>query len=306
MAQAKTINLLLEDGTLSGLLLVEDTSWNGRLLSTPKESIGKLLQRVDVQQWGVYLLISEEKAYVGQTHDLKKRIKQHVKAKDWWESAILLTTKDDSLNRSDVDYLEAKLIERARKSGTLDVDNKDNGQTPKVDEFRTVALEHYLTEALLLLELIGVKVFNNKRKRSSAAKKKITTSVQVFSEKGSAVTNLTNSRNPLSRDLTKVTGTTFYVKMNGKKAEIEVKDVDTFILKKDSELQDLKPTSKKYAENDRIEQEKLGNLNQLKVTNNINFSTLNKVARFINGGNVNAWVFLKTADGRTIHDVSRI
>jgi hypothetical protein len=299
MAQAKTINLLLEDGTLSGLLLVEDTSWNGRLLAAPKESISKLLQRQDVQQWGVYLLISEEKVYVGQTQDLKKRIHRHVKAKEWWEKAVLLTTKDDSLNRSDFDYLEAKLIEKAKKSGTLDVDNKDKGQTPKVDEFRTVALEHYLTEALLLLELIGVKVFRQKRRRASVANK---TSKKPS---GNAIeVSSTISQNPALRDIKKAFGMTFTVNTNGMSSEIVVVDSDTFVLKSGSVLQTLKPASKKYAELDRLEQEKLDNINQLAVVNDIKFDSLNKIARFINGGAVNAWTFFKTIDGITIDTIT--
>jgi len=35
--------------------------------------------------------------YVGQSSDLAKRLSQHIAGKDWWDSAIILTTKDDSL-----------------------------------------------------------------------------------------------------------------------------------------------------------------------------------------------------------------
>lgn len=33
--------------------------------------------------------------------------------KDWWESVVILTTTDDSLTRTDIDYLESVLIEKA-------------------------------------------------------------------------------------------------------------------------------------------------------------------------------------------------
>ena len=91
--------------------------------------------------------------------DLATRIKQHLSGKDWWESAVVLTTKDDSLNRSDIDYLEAVLIKKAHENNKLDCDNKKKGNLQKVTKFRKVELDQYLEEAFLLMELIGVSVF---------------------------------------------------------------------------------------------------------------------------------------------------
>ena len=79
--------------------------------------------------------------------------------KDWWESVVILTTKDDSLNHSDIDYLESVLIEKAQKINRLDCDNKNKGNNPKVDKFRKVYLGQYLDEALFLMQLIGISVF---------------------------------------------------------------------------------------------------------------------------------------------------
>ena len=75
------------------------------------------------------------------------------------ERVVILTTSDDSLNRSDIDYIEANLISKASEIGRLDCDNKNMGNKQKVTKFRAVELEQYLEEALFLLELIGVNVF---------------------------------------------------------------------------------------------------------------------------------------------------
>lgn len=160
MAKAKTINLLLNDGTLKGVMSLEDSSWNkGELYSAPRESVEKLLRTDACTRYGVYLLLSENMVYVGQASDLSKRIKQHIIGKAWWERVVILTTSDDSLNRSDIDYIEAKLITKASKIGRLDCDNKTSGNKQKVSKFRGVELEQYLDEALFLLELIGINVF---------------------------------------------------------------------------------------------------------------------------------------------------
>lgn len=169
MFKAKTINLLLNDGSLKGVISMEDSSWNkGELYSAPRESVQDLISTDACSRYGVYLLLSEDMVYIGQASDLAKRLKQHLMGKSWWERVVILTTSDDSLNRSDIDYIEANLISKASEIGRLDCDNKNMGNKQKVTRFRAVELEQYLEEALFLLELIGVNVFceplNNKAK----------------------------------------------------------------------------------------------------------------------------------------------
>lgn len=168
-AKAKTINLLLNEGTLKGVISMEASSWNsGELFSAPRDSVDDLIKSEACSKYGVYLLLSDDMVYVGQSSDLAKRIKQHIIGKSWWERVVILTTSNDKLDRSDIDYLEAVLIEKAGKSNRLDCDNKNKGNNPKIDKFRKVVLEQYLEEALFMMELIGITVFDE----SSGTKKK--------------------------------------------------------------------------------------------------------------------------------------
>ncbi|MBR4043504.1 MAG: GIY-YIG nuclease family protein [Bacteroidaceae bacterium] len=174
IAQAKTINLLLYDGNLNGVISIEDSSWNaGELYSAPRDSVNDLLETEACKKYGVYMLLSSDTVYVGQSFDLAKRVTQHTVGKDWWESVVILTTKDDSLNHADIDYLESVLIDKAFNLNKLDCDNRKKGNPPKVDKFRKVYLGQYLQEALFLMQLIGITVFSDtgtkpKGKKSSA------------------------------------------------------------------------------------------------------------------------------------------
>ncbi len=180
IAKAKTINLLLYEGDLGGVISVEDSSWNsGELYSAPRNSVNELLQTDACNKYGVYLLLSQEMVYIGQSSDLAKRISQHIVGKDWWESVVILTTKDDSLNHSDIDYLETVLIEKAKKNNRLDCDNKKKGNDPKVDKFRKVILEQYLEEAMFLMQLIGINVFN--QSQTTVSKKTTTALINTMS-----------------------------------------------------------------------------------------------------------------------------
>ena len=169
MAKAKTINLLLNDGSLQGVISMEDSSWNkGELYSAPRESVEDLISTDACSRYGVYLLLSEDMVYVGQASDLAKRIKQHIIGKAWWERVVILTTSDDSLNRADLDYIESVLIAKASSVGRLDCDNKNMGNKQKLSRFREVEMQQYLEEAQFLLELIGITVFCDSRKTKKA------------------------------------------------------------------------------------------------------------------------------------------
>ena len=172
LEKAKTINLLLYDGTLDGVITIADSSWNaGELYSAPREAVKALLEQDACTKYGVYLLLSNEMVYVGQASNLKTRINQHLVGKDWWERVILLTTSNDSLNKSDIDYLESVLIQKAIECDKLDCDNKNTGNKQKVTKFRSIELNQYLDEALFLLELTGITVFKKGSTSSKSAKK---------------------------------------------------------------------------------------------------------------------------------------
>lgn len=176
--KTKTIKMLLYDGTLNGVMNISDSAWeSGKMYSAPRESIADLISRADCKKYGVYLLLSDQQVYVGQASDLERRTKQHMADKDWWTQVILMTTKDDSFNASDIDYLEARLIDIAEMAGKLNSDNKKRGNPQKVDEFRQAELEQYLEEALFLLELIGIKVF----KKDMRKQRKVSRPVTVIS-----------------------------------------------------------------------------------------------------------------------------
>lgn len=63
MAKAKTINLLLNEGTLKCVISMEDSSWNkGELYSAPRESVNELsntsLESHGGKEWLSLLLLT--------------------------------------------------------------------------------------------------------------------------------------------------------------------------------------------------------------------------------------------------------
>ena len=71
-ARLKTLNVLLQEGSLNGVISIEDNSWqNGILLLCPREKADDLLNQSEIHNQGVYLLFSVDSVFVGRLSDFE-------------------------------------------------------------------------------------------------------------------------------------------------------------------------------------------------------------------------------------------
>lgn len=175
-ARAKTISLLLYNGELNGPMSIEDGDWgeSGYLFSVPRELLSELKNNPYSKNFGVYLLLSDDKVYVGQSSDLASRISNHNINKDWWDRVIILTSTNDNFGKDDIDYLEHKLIDKLKElKAKYEYDNKKSGNPINTKDFRRAQLDNYLEEAYFLMGLIGIKIFKSQHSKSKNRKKEI-------------------------------------------------------------------------------------------------------------------------------------
>jgi len=112
----------------------------------------------------VYLLVGEDgdqlpKLYVGEAEKVKNRLDLHYAQKDFWQQAIIFTTKGTALNKAEVKYLEARLLESAKACGRAKLQNTVKSHRPKLSEADQAGMEGYLDELLSLLPVLGVPFF---------------------------------------------------------------------------------------------------------------------------------------------------
>lgn len=159
---AKSIKIALLNGTMDGIVTIEDDNSNELLLSAPRTAALELLEQPESGFFGVYLLLSSDCVYVGETTDYPKRIRKHIAEKNWWDRVVFLTTTDDKLNEGHIKFIEYVLIEKARNNKKLDIDNSKSGNKTNVRRNDKIMLQNYLEHILFLLEFINVDVFSDK------------------------------------------------------------------------------------------------------------------------------------------------
>ncbi len=161
-----TIRIFLVDGTPQGLRLVERMNWTGSFLAFARADYSSARARAEVSQTGIYVLVGPDsdgprtqRVYVGEADDIRTRLDAHQKEKDFWTHGYVLTTKDNSLNKAHVRYLEARLLQLAAAADNASLDNGTAPAPPGLSEPEVAEMETYLDNVLPLFSLVGINVF---------------------------------------------------------------------------------------------------------------------------------------------------
>ena len=159
------IQILVADGRPDGLRLVEKSNWIGQGIVCPRGRYSWAKKaREEFSRSGVYLLVGQDgdplpKLYVGEAEEVKTRLDRHYEDKDFWQQAIVFTTKGTPLNKAEVKYLEASLLKLARRYGRSKLQNTNKPRLPGLSEADRAEMEGYLDELLSLLPVLGVPFF---------------------------------------------------------------------------------------------------------------------------------------------------
>ncbi|MDA3933109.1 MAG: GIY-YIG nuclease family protein [Gammaproteobacteria bacterium] len=164
-AVGHTIQLFLVDGKPTGLRKATIHGWTGMLFVSGASAFGELTAREEVDRTGVYVLSGPDpeqagstRAYIGSGNSVAERIKQSALKRDFWETAIAVTTSDDDLSKGHAEYLEARLIELTAKAGRVNIDNVTQPDTNRrrLPEADRANMEQFLANLRIVLPVIGL------------------------------------------------------------------------------------------------------------------------------------------------------
>lgn len=160
----KQIKLFLVDGTPGGLTTAEmTTAWTGHVLAASRSDLGDLLQRPEAQRAGVYLLLGDDEAavgdtrcYIGEADVVADRLRYHQRDKDYWDRVVVITSKDTNLTKSHGRYLESRLISLATQAGRVSLENGTAPPVPALPEADASDMDYFLSQLHIVLPVLGV------------------------------------------------------------------------------------------------------------------------------------------------------
>ena len=156
----RSLELFFIDGKPDGMLTAEVFNWTGHVLVAPRTRIADALKRPESSFTGVYLLIGEKDdsplAYIGEGENISYRLRNHDAGKDWWNTAVLITSTANNLNKAHVRYLESRLIQEALDIGKAQLENAATPALPGLTEAARANMEAFLEYVLMILPAVRV------------------------------------------------------------------------------------------------------------------------------------------------------
>lgn len=161
----RTIQLFLVDGKPTGLRKATIHGWTGVVFVSSQSTFASLTSRDEVDRTGVYVLTGPDpdkqgmtRVYIGSANSVRERIRQSAEMREFWETAIAVTTSDDDLSKGHAEYLEARLIEQTAQAGRVTLDNGTQPDTSRrrLPEADVANMEQFLANLRIILPVIGL------------------------------------------------------------------------------------------------------------------------------------------------------
>lgn len=159
----KKLTVYMIDGTEYGPRFSEIGNWVGKAVFSPRATINKIIKRDEFDNPGIYCLKGDptdeafdERIYIGEAENIRNRIKQHLSdsSKDFKE-LIFFISKDELLTKTQIRYLESRMIQLAIEAKTAQIDNGNSPSLPTLHEADISDMEYFLEQIKLILPIMG-------------------------------------------------------------------------------------------------------------------------------------------------------
>lgn len=160
-----TIRIFVPNGDPDGIRTIEKSNWSGSGLVFPRALFSEARSRPELDRTGVYVLLGPPEdsglpmVYIGEGDLIKNRLESHARSKEFWQTCVVFTSKDQNLNKAHVQYIESRLYSLAATAKRCVLDNGNSPQLPSMSESDAADAEGFLSEMLLCLPTLGVSVF---------------------------------------------------------------------------------------------------------------------------------------------------
>ncbi len=168
MTTSYVLTIRVVSGDPNGVRVVGKSNWTGRGVTFSRSDLKGALDQ-ELASPGIYLLIGDdpdggfdEQVYVGQAEKVGQRLGQHQSndGMEFWTQTVVFVSKDGSLNRAHILYIESRLLDHADIAGRVRIANKTKPPAPALSENARVEADGFLSEMLTILPVLGVSAFH--------------------------------------------------------------------------------------------------------------------------------------------------
>ena len=170
----KTIQIFLPGGDPQGIRVAELTTRIVQVIEVPRSLLPELLKMPESEQVALYFLVGESEGgeeqlvYIGQTGDLRSRLVKHNKEKEFWERALVLISRTNSLTQTHALFLEWHCLQATRSAGRFTDQNGNSGSRPHTPAPMEADCFEIFDTGRTLLATLGYPLFDSVVKADAA------------------------------------------------------------------------------------------------------------------------------------------
>jgi hypothetical protein len=153
-----TIQVWVPSGFDSGLRIIRTLNWDGEIAICARAATKAAITSEHLKgKVGTYLLSGDATdfptIYIGEADTISDRLVTHLNAQDkvFWTSFVALMRIGEGLDKTQIQYLESRLVRLARKANRSKVLNSQNPNAPTLSVQRAEDMETYLDTALAVI-----------------------------------------------------------------------------------------------------------------------------------------------------------
>ncbi len=288
---SKKIEMLLHDGTPKGLIEVSiPFSFSGKAYHAYRSNIKDLLSLDLPQNLGIYFLIGnndnfETCVYIGETENLKERIKQH-SDKEFWNECIIFIDNSAILNKAYAKFLEHEIYEDLNTTGQVTLMNSQIPTKSYIAYNDEGSMEVFKDNVYLLLGALGFSRLIEPRTKRELGEKNSLEDYEFYLSKKKRVYG---KMQPVSGG---------YKVLEGAKLDPDIE-----------KYQNNKYCRKSYDRREELRNNKIIQKNEKKeeiLTKNVIFNSPSGAAEFLLGRIANGPKSWKTEEGKSLREIEEM
>lgn len=163
---SKCIEMHLINGNPDSLVVAELSNWDTAAIRIPRNEINACKDD-HITKPGVYFLICKEndnslKVYIGETNNIKTRLKKHIKDYDnkkedyYWIEAIAFVNQH--LSKDKTSYLEMEFVRIAKECKRAKILTKNTNKNVVIKDSIKNSLQEFIFNAKIVLNMLGYKI----------------------------------------------------------------------------------------------------------------------------------------------------
>ena len=163
----RLIRTFLVTDNPDGLKTLEISNMTIKATAFPRPMLKDFLERDEAERPGVYMIYgnpidenSKPVLYIGEGDPVSERLKSHSVNKDFWTDVFVFTSKDEYLTKTQIRYLESKLIDLAREAKRVELDNINTTSEPTISEVDKAEVQQFLEAIKLLVHVLNLPFFD--------------------------------------------------------------------------------------------------------------------------------------------------